>query len=106
MTSTAVRAGEGPAFLEVMTYRWREHVGPGLDYHLGFRSEDEAAPWMAADPVASLAAELDSAERKRIEHEVAEEIADAFAFAEASPFPAAEELTQDVFREEHHVAAT
>src|SRR2546430_936291 len=43
-----VRAGEGPRFLEVMTYRWREHVGPGCDYHLGFRSEEEAAPGRAA----------------------------------------------------------
>jgi len=103
---STVRAGGGPSFLEVMTYRWREHVGPGFDYHLGFRGEDEAAPWIAADPVARLAAELDPAERARIEREVGEEIADAFAIAEASPFPAAEELTRDVFREEHHVAAT
>jgi TPP-dependent pyruvate/acetoin dehydrogenase alpha subunit len=102
----AVRAGGGPAFLEVMTYRWREHVGPGLDYHLGFRSLDEATPWVDADPVACLAASLDSTERQRIEREVAEEIAEAFAFAEDSPFPATEELTRDVFREEHHVAAS
>ncbi|MBI1918313.1 MAG: thiamine pyrophosphate-dependent dehydrogenase E1 component subunit alpha [Planctomycetes bacterium] len=101
-----VRAGGGPAFLEVMTYRWREHVGPGFDYHLGFRDEGEAAPWIVADPVARLAAELRPTERARIESEVAEEIADAFAFAEASPFPAAAELTLDVFKEEHHVAAT
>jgi TPP-dependent pyruvate/acetoin dehydrogenase alpha subunit len=101
-----VRDGGGPSFLEVMTYRWREHVGPGLDYHLGFRSKDEAAPWIAADPVARLAESLDPAERELIEREVAEEIADAFAFAEGSPFPTAEELTRDVFREEHHVAAT
>ena len=102
----AVRAGGGPAFLEVMTYRWREHVGPGMDDHLGFRSKDEAAPWIAADPVARLAAVLDPGERERIEREVAEEIADAFAFAEASPFPVAAELTRDMFREEHHVAAS
>ena len=46
-----VRAGEGPWFLEVATYRWREHVGPGRDYHLGYRTEAEAEPWIAADPV-------------------------------------------------------
>src|SRR5947209_17378555 len=28
-----VRHGDGPWFFEVMTYRWREHVGPGADYH-------------------------------------------------------------------------
>ena len=42
--------GEGPWFFEVMTYRWREHVGPGDDYHLGYRTEDEARPWMADRP--------------------------------------------------------
>jgi TPP-dependent pyruvate/acetoin dehydrogenase alpha subunit len=95
-----VRAGEGPWFLEVMTYRWREHVGPGCDYHLGFRSEDEAAPWMATDPVRGLAEMLEPAVRASIEEEVEAEVGEAFAFAEASPFPAAAELCCDVFKEE------
>jgi TPP-dependent pyruvate/acetoin dehydrogenase alpha subunit len=94
-----VRAGEGPWFLEVMTYRWREHVGPGCDYHLGFRSEDEAAPWMATDPVRGLAEMLDPSVRAGIEEEVEEEVREAFAFAEASPFPTAAELSCDVFKE-------
>jgi TPP-dependent pyruvate/acetoin dehydrogenase alpha subunit len=94
-----VRAGEGPWFFEVRTYRWREHVGPGTDYHLGFRSETEAEPWMAGDALPRMAARLDPRERNRIEQEVEEEIAEAFAFAEASPFPAADELTTDVFQE-------
>ncbi len=50
-----IRAGQGPWFFEVMTYRWREHVGPGADYHLGYRSEDEVAPAMANDPLRQLA---------------------------------------------------
>ena len=33
-----IRAGAGPWFFEVMTYRWREHVGPNCDYHLGYRT--------------------------------------------------------------------
>ena len=100
-----VRAGEGPWFLEAMTYRWREHVGPGSDYHLGYRTEAEAESWMAADPVRRLAQEIDATERARIEREVGDEIADAFARAEASPFPEAAELTRDVFKEELHAAA-
>jgi TPP-dependent pyruvate/acetoin dehydrogenase alpha subunit len=101
-----VRAGGGPWFFEVMTYRWREHVGPGTDFHLGYRTEDEAAPAMANDPVRQLAEMIDPAERARIESAVEEEIADAFAFAEASPFPAAEELMSDIFKEEGHAAIT
>ena len=71
-----------------MTYRWREHVGPGHDYHLGYRTEDEAQPWMANDQVTRLAALIAPAERAAIKAEVEAEIAAAFAFAEASPFPA------------------
>ena len=97
-----VRSGEGPRFLEVMTYRWREHVGPSKDYHLGFREEREAQPWIATDALARVAELVEPEERAQIEREAEEEIADAFAFAESSPFPGAEELLRDVFKEEHH----
>jgi TPP-dependent pyruvate/acetoin dehydrogenase alpha subunit len=94
-----VRAGEGPWFIEVETYRWCEHVGPGDDYHLGYRTPDEARAWQEGDQVARLAALLPPERRAAVEGEVDEEIADAFAFAEADPFPAAEELYADVFKE-------
>jgi TPP-dependent pyruvate/acetoin dehydrogenase alpha subunit len=99
-----LRTGAGPWFFEVMTYRWREHVGPGEDYHLGFRDEDEAAPWKANDPVRQLAEAISAEDRAVIEAAVEREIAEAFAFAEASPFPGPEELTSDVFKEEDHAA--
>ena len=84
-----------------MTYRWREHVGPGSDYHLGYRTEDEAEPWMENDQVARLAAHARPPRaRARSRRRSRREIADAFAFAEASPFPAPAELITDVFKEE------
>jgi TPP-dependent pyruvate/acetoin dehydrogenase alpha subunit len=94
------RAAGGPHFFEVTTYRWREHVGPGKDYQLGYRTEAECEPWVAADPVRKLADALPPRDRVSIEDEVEEELADAFAFAEASPFPAAAELMTDTFKEE------
>jgi TPP-dependent pyruvate/acetoin dehydrogenase alpha subunit len=94
-----VRAGEGPWLLEVSTYRWKEHVGPSEDYHLGHRTEEEAALWIADDPVRQLGENFESAARARLENEVDEEIADAFVFAEASPFPEPEELLSDVLKE-------
>jgi TPP-dependent pyruvate/acetoin dehydrogenase alpha subunit len=90
-----IRAGEGPAFLEAATYRWREHVGPGEDYHLGYRTPDEAKPWKEADALVRTAAQLKEPERRRLEEEVEEEVAEAFAFAEASPFPAPACLMRD-----------
>ncbi len=95
-----IRAGQGgPAFLECRTYRWRDHVGPGEDFHLGYRTRDEAQPWMDGDQVARVAALLNPEDRQRIEREVEAEVREAFAFAEESPFPDHEELYTDVFKE-------
>lgn len=95
----AVRRGSGPQFFECLTYRWKEHVGPNDDYHQGYRSRDEAEPWFANDQVKRVAGLLDHEVRVTIEREVDQEIADAFAFAESSPFPQPEELYADLFAE-------
>ncbi len=93
-----VRGGQsGPVFLECKTYRWREHVGPEEDYNAGYRSHEEARPWMEGDQVKSVAAMMDPAPRKKIEDAVEREIEEAFAFAESSPFPGEEELDADTF---------
>jgi TPP-dependent pyruvate/acetoin dehydrogenase alpha subunit len=96
----SIRAGHGPAFLEVATYRWREHVGPGTDFHLGYRTEDEAEPHYREDAVAGLASQLHPSERQAIEAEADREVADAFAFAEASPFPDPATLLTHTFEEQ------
>lgn len=95
----AVRAGAGPHFLEVNTYRWREHVGPGEDFALGYRTSDEAQPWVEGDAVAVLAERLNPAARARVESEVEAEVEDALAFAESSPYPEAARLMTDIFKE-------
>ena len=92
----AIRRGEGPRFLECMTYRWREHVGPGEDFDAGYRGRAEAAPWVEHDPVAQEGARLTPADRSAIEAEVEAEIAEAFTFAEESPVPSAAALWADV----------
>ncbi len=94
-----VREGAGPHFFEAMTYRWREHVGPGTDYKLGFRSEKECEPWMTNDQVTRLAKLVKAGRCAEIKKEVEAEVAGAFAYAEASPMPAAEELFTDLFKE-------
>jgi TPP-dependent pyruvate/acetoin dehydrogenase alpha subunit len=94
-----IRAGEGPWFFEVRTYRWKEHVGPGEDYHLGYRSQEDLLPWREMDAVPHMAGRVHPLEREQIEREVEEEVRDAFAFAEASAFPEPGELTTNVFKE-------
>jgi len=94
-----LRSGDGPAFLEVMTYRWQEHVGPNRDYQLGYRTDEEAKPWIDDDQVRRVAELVGVEERACIESEVEDEIAAAFAFAEISAFPEPSELFAHVFAE-------
>lgn len=96
----AMRVGRtGPFFFECMTYRWKEHVGPNDDFHLGYRTEKEREPWVKNDQVQKVAQLLNSKKRKKIETQVENEIKKAFAFAEKSPFPQESELFSDVFKE-------
>jgi TPP-dependent pyruvate/acetoin dehydrogenase alpha subunit len=98
--ATQVRAGRGPYLFEVMTYRWREHVGPSCDFHLGYRTEREAEPWHRTDQVTRLAEMVEPRRALCIRDEVEAEVAAAFAFAEASPLPDPAELFTDVFKED------
>jgi TPP-dependent pyruvate/acetoin dehydrogenase alpha subunit len=91
------RGSSGPFFFECLTYRLKEHVGPNDDFQLGYRTREEAEPWLKNDPIERLRVQLDSAERRRIEEDVEAEIKDAFAFAEQSPWPEASELHTDVY---------
>jgi TPP-dependent pyruvate/acetoin dehydrogenase alpha subunit len=93
----ALRRGEGPQFLEVHAYRWKEHVGPNEDWAAGYRAEADAARWRQNDPVRTLGAALAAAERSAIEAEVEAEIAAAITFAEESPWPPPEALYADVW---------
>jgi len=96
------RKGGGPTLIEAKTYRWREHVGPNFDIELGYRSQAELSRWMARDPVARLARRLERAgvlparRREALEAAVEAELADAVAFAKASPFPEPAALCADV----------
>jgi TPP-dependent pyruvate/acetoin dehydrogenase alpha subunit len=93
-----IRSGRpGPYFFECMTYRWKEHVGPNEDFHIGYRSREEAEPWLRNDQVRRIGTLVDNASRELIESEIDQEILEAFAFAEASPFPDESELLTDVY---------
>lgn len=75
-----IRADKGPVYLELSTYRHREHCGPLLD---PTRPKEESDFWFADDPLLKNCPEDLSAMKKNIE----EEINQAFAFADKSPFP-------------------
>jgi pyruvate dehydrogenase E1 component alpha subunit len=86
-----VRHDSRPRFVEIRTFRYNEHVGPGDDYDAGYRSRDELACWQRNDPL------LHSEELVReLKPALVEEIDAAQAFAELSPWPGEEELLTDV----------
>jgi pyruvate dehydrogenase E1 component alpha subunit len=53
-----VRRLQGPLFIECLTYRVREHVGPLFDYDRGYRSQQEVEAWIKRCPISRLTAQL------------------------------------------------
>ena len=89
----SIREGKGPVLIEFSTYRWREHCGPAFDNDIGYRTLAEYEFWKQNDPVVNLENKLiniDSGFKQRIDEIkilIGNEIAEAFEFAETSPFP-------------------
>lgn len=97
------RQRAGPVFLEFMTYRWREHVGPYFDNDLGYRSETESLRWKEQCPIERLRrsllkdALLSEREITRMVQAVSDEINEAVVFARQSPFPNLEVLPEHIY---------
>jgi pyruvate dehydrogenase E1 component alpha subunit len=100
-----MRAGSGPEFLEFTTYRWREHCGPNFDNNIGYREETEYLEWKAKDPVERMekvalnAHWLTADHIRQMDGVIEKMVADAFAFAEQSPFPDPKEIHTHLFKE-------
>ena len=89
-----VRAGHGPVFLELQTYRFRAHSMYDPER---YRTKEEVAQWRQRDPIPLLTGQLvdegvlDDDDLSRIEAEVAAGIDDAVMAAEAgTPEPVAD----------------
>jgi len=98
----AVRSGKGPHFLECRTYRFRAHSM--YDAEL-YRSKAEVEEWKKRCPIATLTqilkneGLLSDVVLAEIEHDVAREINEAVAFAEACTWEPLEDLTRFVYSE-------
>ena len=95
-----VRSGEGPVFLEALTYRFRGH---SIADPAGYRKTSEVDDWQSRDPIdnfkeLSLSEGLIEAdELERIDAEVDATLEEAVRFAEESEDPSAESLYENVY---------
>ncbi|MSP24406.1 MAG: 3-methyl-2-oxobutanoate dehydrogenase [Myxococcales bacterium] len=97
------RRGEGPTFIEALTYRIGAHSTS--DDPSRYRSQDEVDAWAARDPLARLRAHLvysgllDDERDELLEHELTAEISAAITEAEAHGPPERASLFDDVYAE-------
>jgi pyruvate dehydrogenase E1 component alpha subunit len=100
------RKGKGPVFMELLTYRYRGHVGPDDNIqgiHTDIRPREEVALWMQRDPIKKFERCLteygliSENEQQGIRDEIANEVRDAIDFATHGAGPLGEDLTKYVF---------
>lgn len=101
---SAARRGEGPGFLEAVTYRWYGHVDWREDIDVGVnRSQHDVDDWRAKDPVrrlvdAMLAEGLWSvAQQAELQQSIDEQVEACWQFAVADPPPPKESLLAHVY---------
>lgn len=96
-----LRKGQGPYFLEFLTYRWHKHYLSNLLPDL--RPSDELEQWKKKCPVTTYQNKLlkdkvlTEARCNAIKSELLAQIEAAHQFAVDSPFPAPEAALEDVF---------
>lgn len=98
------RAGEGPTLLECVTYRYRSHCeGRSPEY---LRDPAVIAGWQEKDPIRLYEAQLvergllDDATKEKVAAAAKAEIEAAIRYAEESPFPPAEEVSEGAYAPE------
>jgi pyruvate dehydrogenase E1 component alpha subunit len=101
------RRGEGPVFIEFLTYRLRGHVGPDDNIqgtHTDIRPKDELNSWLKRDPINKLKEYMElnnictEKEISEIINEISIEINEAVQFATDSEFPKPSDLLKYVYR--------
>ncbi len=88
-----IRNKPKPVFIEALTYRFREHVGPEYDYDLGYRNKEEVDSWEEKCPIKRLKDKMEFEKNislafiENIEKQIQNEIKTAFNKALGAPFP-------------------
>jgi len=93
------RSGAGPQFLELNTWRWREHCGSDLDDHLDYRAPKANTAWLARCPIQREEAylQLEHASRQTLETRIQSEIDTSFKTAINAPLPQPAQMTEHLY---------
>jgi len=100
-----IRSGKGPYYLEIKTYRYKGH---SVSDPAKYRTKAELNDYKDRDPVKETEKKIidnkiaSEAEIKAIKDKIKAEIAEAVAFAEASPLPDPSELYTDNYMQEDY----
>lgn len=101
-----IRAGNGPYFLEIKTYRYKGHsVSDAEKYRKDEKGRAEVAYYKSIDPIKVTRAKMielniaSEAEIEALENALEVEMQEAVDFAKASPFPSASDLYEDNYAE-------
>jgi len=99
------RAGEGPTFLEMRTYRYNGH---SMSDPQKYRTKEELESYKAKDPIDAVRATIlekkyaDEAWFDQMDEKIKAEVDESVRFAEESPWPEASELYTDVYVEPNY----
>ena len=94
------REGQGPTFLEIKTYRYKGHSMSDAQH---YRTKEEVQNYKDIDPIDYVLGVIKNkkyASKKEIEQlqtDVKDLVKECVDFAEASPFPTAQELYEDIY---------
>ena len=98
--ATRARKGQGPSLIELRTYRYKGH---SMSDPAQYRTKEEVKSYQQRDPIARLESELlkkklmTKEQLAALDKEVREQVKEAVAFAEASPYPEANEAFHHVY---------
>jgi TPP-dependent pyruvate/acetoin dehydrogenase alpha subunit len=99
-----MRNNQLPFFLQLDTYRWREHCGPNYDNNIGYRSENEFKQWKKKCPIKKLEKLLlkkkiyNSKDLLKIKEKLRIYVDKVFLFAKKSPLPNPKTITNFVYK--------
>ncbi|MFD2553833.1 MULTISPECIES: pyruvate dehydrogenase (acetyl-transferring) E1 component subunit alpha [Sphingobacterium] len=99
------RAGEGPTFLEIRTYRYKGH---SMSDPAKYRTKEELEEYKGKDPLLTTKhaivenAYADDAWFAQVDAEIKKIVEDSVKFAEESPYPTVDELYKDIYVQEDY----